>query len=121
MAIGMVVLPPRPEAPSLPVRLPPRPPVLAGREELLADLDSRLAGGAKQFADLDARLTGGTPERSGQSGPRLVVLYGLGGAGKTSVAVAAPLLGDPVAEGDAVTALRRYSLITCVSGMIMRT
>jgi hypothetical protein len=68
-AIGMVGLPPRPQAPSLPVRLPPRPPVLAGREGLLADLDARLGGGA------------------GQSGPRLVALCGLGGAGKTSVAV----------------------------------
>ena len=40
-----------------------------GREELLADLDARLTS---------------TP---GQSGPRLVALCGLGGAGKTSVAV----------------------------------
>ena len=51
-----------------PVRLLPRPAFLAGREDLLADLDSRLAGG-------DGR------------GPRVVVLHGLGGAGKTSVAV----------------------------------
>ena len=50
------------------VRLAPRPPFLAGREELLAELDARLAGGDG-------------PE------PRMVVLYGLGGAGKTSVAV----------------------------------
>jgi hypothetical protein len=57
------------EAGSLPVRLAPRPVFLAGREELLAELDARLAGG------------------SGQSGPRLVALCGLGGAGKTSVAV----------------------------------
>ena len=42
---------------------------LAGREGLLADLDARLA---------DTR---------GQSGPRMVALYGLGGAGKTSVAL----------------------------------
>ena len=42
---------------------------LAGREGLLADLDARLA---------DTR---------GQSGPWVAVLYGLGGAGKTSVAV----------------------------------
>ncbi len=41
---------------------------LAGREELLADLDARLTAGE------------GT-------GPRVVALYGLGGAGKTSVAV----------------------------------
>ena len=50
----------------MPVRLAPRPVFLAGREGLLAELDARLAGGA---------------------GPRLVALCGLGGAGKTSVAV----------------------------------
>jgi hypothetical protein len=43
--------------------------LLAGREDLLADLDHRLAG------------TEG-------SGPRVVALHGLGGAGKTSVALA---------------------------------
>ena len=42
--------------------------MLAGREELLAELDARLAGG-------------------GGAGPRLVALRGLGGAGKTSMAV----------------------------------
>jgi Tetratricopeptide repeat len=52
----------------LPVSLPPRPVVLAGREELLAELDACLAGGPR-------------------SGPRVVALHGLGGAGKTSVAV----------------------------------
>ena len=54
------------EAASLPVRLAPRPVFLAGREGLLAELDARLAGGP---------------------GPRVAVLCGLGGAGKTSVAV----------------------------------
>jgi hypothetical protein len=49
------------------LRVAPRPVFLAGREALLAELDARLA------AD------GG--------GPRVAVLYGLGGAGKTSVAV----------------------------------
>ena len=48
--------------------LAPRPALLAGREELLASLDDRLAGGDGP-------------------GPRIVVLCGLGGAGKTSVAV----------------------------------
>jgi hypothetical protein len=57
---------PREAAAQLPVSLPPRPALLAGREELLADLD--------------ARLTAGT-------GPGVVALHGLGGAGKTSVAV----------------------------------
>ncbi len=57
------------EAASLPVRLAPRPVFLAGREGLLAEVDARLAG---------------SPE---QPGPRLVALCGLGGAGKTSVAV----------------------------------
>jgi hypothetical protein len=50
------------------VRLAPRPVFLAGREELLAGLDTRLAG------------------RHGP-GPGVVVLSGMGGAGKTSVAV----------------------------------
>ena len=54
--------------PSLVLRLAPRPVFLAGRDELLAALDARLAG-----AD-DAR-------------PRMVALCGLGGAGKTSVAI----------------------------------
>ena len=70
MAIGKVEYQRRSEAASLPVRLAPRPAVLAGREGLLADLDARLAGGAP-----------------GSPGPRLAVLCGLGGAGKTSVAV----------------------------------
>jgi Tetratricopeptide repeat len=57
-----------PAVPRKPVRLAPRPVLLAGREELLADLDTMLTGG------------GGT-------GPGIVALCGLGGAGKTSVAV----------------------------------
>jgi hypothetical protein len=55
--------------PGLPVRLAPRLPVLAGRETLLADIDSQLAAG---------------PVRPG---PRVAVLCGLGGVGKTSLAV----------------------------------
>jgi hypothetical protein len=51
------------------VRLAPRPPFLAGREDLLAALDARLTGGDRRE-------------------PRVVVLYGLAGAGKTSVALA---------------------------------
>ena len=54
---------------SQPVRLLARPGPLAGREAMLADLDARLTSG-------------------GMAGtPRVVVLSGLGGAGKTSVAV----------------------------------
>ncbi len=48
--------------------LAPRPTLLAGREELLAGLDDRLTAGPA-------------------TGPRVVALHGLGGAGKTSVAV----------------------------------
>ena len=59
---------PRQHAAQLPVSLASRPALLAGREELLAALDDRLTAG---------------PE----PGPRVVALYGLGGAGKTSVAV----------------------------------
>src|SRR6266581_775919 len=51
------------------VRLAPRPPFLAGREDLLAELEARLAGGDGV-------------------GPRVVALHGLAGAGKTSVALA---------------------------------
>ena len=50
------------------MRLSPRPAVLTGREQLLADLDALLSGGDR-------------------GGPRLVALCGLGGAGKTSVAL----------------------------------
>ena len=53
---------------SQPVRLLPRAALLAGREDLLADLDARLTG-------------------AGEEGPRMVALCGLGGAGKTSVAL----------------------------------
>jgi hypothetical protein len=56
------------EAPRKPVRLPPRPGFLAGREELLAQVGSQLAAGD-------------------DPGPRTVALYGLGGTGKTSAAV----------------------------------
>jgi hypothetical protein len=57
-----------PTVPRKPVRLAPRPVFLAGREELLAKLGNRLAGDEG-------------------AGPRVVALYGLGGAGKTSVAL----------------------------------
>jgi hypothetical protein len=56
------------EVPRKPVRLPPRPGFLAGREELLAEVGSQLTAGD-------------------DPGPRTAALYGLGGAGKTSVAV----------------------------------
>ena len=67
-AIGQYVSSPRPEPVSLPVSLPPRSEMLAGREGLLADLHTLLAGGDGPW-------------------PRIVVLCGLGGVGKTSVAV----------------------------------
>ena len=59
---------PRPGITGLPVRLAPRPEYLVGREELLAELDTRLTGGDG-------------------FGPRTVALSGLGGSGKTSVAL----------------------------------
>jgi hypothetical protein len=65
-AIGTVSLQRRPEVAAMPVRLAPRPAFLAGREGLLAELAARLAGGP---------------------GPRAAVLSGLGGTGKTSLAV----------------------------------
>ena len=51
------------------MRLADPPPLLAGRDDLLAELDTRLTDGDKTT-------------------PRKVALYGLGGAGKTSVALA---------------------------------
>ena len=68
-AIGTLNYQRRPEAAGLPVRLPPRPGFLAGRDALLAEVDARLA------------------PRLDRAGPRVTVLSGLGGAGKTSVAV----------------------------------
>ena len=59
----------RREVASQPVQLAPRPVYLAGREGLLAELDARLAA------------------TEGETGPRVVALCGLGGAGKTSVAL----------------------------------
>jgi Domain of unknown function (DUF4062)/Tetratricopeptide repeat len=50
------------------LRLAPRPVFLAGRQELLAELEARL-------------------NRDDGAGPRVVALCGLGGAGKTSVAL----------------------------------
>ena len=50
------------------LRLAPRPVFLAGREDLLAELDARLAGGD-------------------DAAPRVVALCGLGGTGKTSLAL----------------------------------
>jgi hypothetical protein len=58
----------RPQVAGLPLSLPPRPTVLVGREKLLGELDARLSGG-------------------GDPWPRLVALHGLGGAGKTTLAV----------------------------------
>jgi Tetratricopeptide repeat len=66
LAIGTLAYQRWPEALGMPVRLAPRPTALAGREGLLAELDARLADGP---------------------GPRLIALCGLGGAGKTSVAI----------------------------------
>jgi hypothetical protein len=69
VAIGMVSLQRRPETASLPVWLAPRPEFLAGREGLLGELDARLTAPRER------------------PGVRVVALCGLGGAGKTSVAV----------------------------------
>jgi hypothetical protein len=55
---------------SLPVRLPPLPGFLAGREDFLASLEARLTGGGARGRGL-----------------RVIVLCWLGGFGKTSVAV----------------------------------
>ncbi|MET8155994.1 tetratricopeptide repeat protein [Sphaerisporangium sp. NPDC005289] len=65
--VGGVHLPPRPPVPARPVRLVPRPPQLAGRDQALDEVHQRLN------AD---------PTR-----PSLLVIHGLGGVGKTSLAV----------------------------------
>jgi hypothetical protein len=56
-------------APGWVLQLAPRPPFLAGREDLLSELDARLSGGASRV-------------------PQVVALHGLAGAGKTSLALA---------------------------------
>jgi Tetratricopeptide repeat len=68
VAVGQLHLPPQEATVGRPVRLAPRPPMLAGREALLTQLDALLSAG-------DGLAS------------RIVALYGLGGAGKTSVAV----------------------------------
>jgi hypothetical protein len=69
VAVGQLQVPQQQATAGRPVRLAPRPVFLAGREGLLGELDARLSVG------------------EGQPGPRVVALYGLGGAGKTSVAL----------------------------------
>ena len=68
VAAGQLAVSRRPEPAGQPVRLAPRPPLLAGREDLLTELHERLS-----------------PDENG--GPRIVALFGLGGAGKTSMAM----------------------------------
>ena len=68
-AIGQVVYQQPRGVTGKPVRLDDPPPLLAGRADLLAELDTRLAGGD-------------------DSGLRTVALCELGGAGKISVALA---------------------------------
>ncbi|GAB2914045.1 FxSxx-COOH system tetratricopeptide repeat protein [Nonomuraea fastidiosa] len=64
---GDVRVEPRPQVPTRPVQLAPRTPLLLGREEVVAEVGRRL--------------------RRGPGRPCVVVIYGLGGVGKTSVAV----------------------------------
>ena len=72
---------------------------------------SRLAGEAPAAAGLMRVLAFLAPEPV----PLALLLAGEQAAGRwaqRSVVVAGPLLGDPVAAGDAITALRRYSLVS---------
>ncbi|MBB6351263.1 hypothetical protein FHU36_007846 [Nonomuraea muscovyensis] len=66
-AVGDVHLPPRKPVDTRPVRLAPRPPQLAGREEVLAELYEQLS--------------------AAEALPCLVAVHGLGGVGKTSLVV----------------------------------
>ena len=68
VAVGRLQRPAKWATAGQPVQLAPRPLMLAGREALLAELDAR-----------QAAYDGSTP--------RIVALCGLGGAGKTSVAI----------------------------------
>lgn len=65
---ALAFLPARPQVTSQAVRLLPQPEFLAGRDVLLADLDTRLS----------------SPEKDS---PRVVIVSGLGGVGKTSLAL----------------------------------
>ncbi|MEV4020352.1 FxSxx-COOH system tetratricopeptide repeat protein [Nonomuraea angiospora] len=66
-SVGGVHLPPRPPVNARPVRLAPRPPWLAGRDHTLAEVHARLTASPEQ--------------------PCLLAIHGLGGVGKTSLAV----------------------------------
>jgi Domain of unknown function (DUF4062)/Tetratricopeptide repeat len=87
---------------------------VAGHPDVAATLGlalSRLAGEAPAAAGLVRLLAFLAPEPV----PLAVLLAGDGAAGRLSPEVAAAvggLLGDPVAAGDAIAALRRYSLVT---------
>ena len=87
---------------------------VAGHPDVAATLGlalSRLAGEAPAAAGLVRLLAFLAPEPV----PLTVLLAGDGAAGRLSPAVAAAvggLLGDAVAAGDAIAALRRYSLVT---------
>ena len=87
---------------------------VAGHLDVAATLGlalSRLAGEAPAAAGLVRLLAFLAPEPV----PLTVLLAGDGAAGRLSPEVAAAvggLLGDPVAAGDAIAALRRYSLVT---------
>ena len=87
---------------------------VAGHLDVAATLGlslSRLAGEAPAAAGLVRLLAFLAPEPV----PLTVLLAGDGAAGRLSPAVAAAvgsLLGDAVAAGDAIAALRRYSLVT---------
>ena len=87
---------------------------VAGHPDVAATLGlalSRLAGEAPAAAGLVRLLAFLAPEAV----PLAVLLAGDGAAGRLSPAVAAAvggLLGDAVAAGDAIAALRRYSLVT---------
>jgi Tetratricopeptide repeat len=87
---------------------------VAGHPDVAATLGlalSRLAGEAPAAAGLVRLLAFLAPEPV----PLTVLLAGDAAAGRLSPEVAAavgPLLGDAVAAGDAIAALRRYSLVT---------
>ncbi|RAJ40122.1 NB-ARC domain-containing protein [Kitasatospora sp. SolWspMP-SS2h] len=61
-----------PPPPAVPVQLPPAPGVFAGREAALAELDGALSSARPRW---------------GEGGPRVWVIDGMGGIGKTALAV----------------------------------